>query len=107
LKGIQRNLNNLIKSLFIKAKIIKIQKKFSQLFPVFIKPLASNFAIKTLESKLVSLGSEKIELNSMNIEGILINLLNSVLFIKAKIIIHNCDGFKNKKNLYVKVNTFL
>jgi hypothetical protein len=58
--------------------------------------LASNLADKTLVSilDLNESSSENNELNKINIEGILIKLLISVLFNNANIITQIWEGFK-------------
>lgn len=91
---IHKNLNTVVINLFIIAKTIIIQKNISQLFSLSVNLLVSNLVCKTLTLNLGLLLSEKKVLNNNNIEGILIKVLSSVLFNKAKIIIHNWDGFK-------------
>lgn len=59
----------------------------------------SNFSNKTFSVKLVPLEFENKELNNNNKEGILIKPLRSVLFNKAKLITHSCEGLIKVKNL--------
>ena len=80
IKGIHNNLNIVEINLFIKAKIIIIQKKFSQLFSGSVNLLISNLVYKVLNSNLVfeDSNSENNELNNLNIDGIEIKFLKSV-----------------------------
>jgi len=86
LNGNHKSLNIILVNLFIIANIIRTQKNISKLFSKILNLLAPNLACKSLVDNVVSLESENKELNSMNIEGILIKSLRLLLFNNAKTI---------------------